>query len=455
MKKTILIHPSNYNLRINEYLSLASILKDDYNIIFSIFNNSSDIQKTIQILENNNFKYITSKVDIHKKSYLIKVYEKITKYFAIDHFLLSKDTTFGQIYHYNIFLRKYKNAIDAVQKMLYTTDIDFIMTKRDNGWSAVETALLTLADTKKVKVVLPYFMYHSHEGTYLTIKDNLKYKDTDKANIYQRYIFNKHKNLSYKSYHYYPAFLLAVLDKLNLLSSVPWRFGFNDKIEKVFVANKSIYDEYISLGINRKKISIVGDVSYIELYKSYTNKKVIAKNIIKKYNLQNKPFIIVSLPNFAHHKLISKDTEQQYIYNLSEVLSNITGYNILISLKPAMVKEDYLYLEQNYGLTIVDEKLMSVMPIADLFIVTYSSTILWSVLYGIKTIMLEYMVEIDKYYTNYTSVSHLYQEKDLLEDIYKILDKDIDFSHDWDILSKDIVFHKNIKDNYLNTLKDM
>ncbi len=454
MKKKILIYPCSNDLRLKEYISLANLLKDIYDIKFLIYRNSSDISRDKDLLTKNNLSYIVMDIDIDIKSKLILIYEKISNFFNLNNTFLSKDTTLGQLYHYHIFLKKYKDAINKISNYLKKISPDIIMMTRDNGYSPVESALLKLAKQDGIKIVLPYLMYHSAEGTYQTVKDNLKYKNYKKANFYQKYIFNKYKNLSYKNYYYYSAFLLSVLDNLDLLSANPWKLGFNKRTDKVLIANQGIYDEYKSLDMDTNKLSIVGDVSYIELYKTYKNKDDIAKKIIKKYNLNKKKFIIVSLPNLAYHRLITEDAEAKYLSNLFSVLTNMDDYNILISLKPAMKKDDYIYLEKEYGFSILNENLMSVLPIANLFIVTYSSTILWSILCGIKTIMINYMAKIDGYYT-YSSICRVDKEEELSSKIKSTISQDIDFNDDWKVLSKDAVFNEHIKDNYLNTLKDL
>jgi len=454
MKKKILIYPCSNDLRLKEYISLANLLKDIYDIKFLIYRNSSNISRDKDLLTKNNLSYIVMDINIDIKSKLILIYEKISNFFNLNNIFLSKNTTLGQLYHYHIFLKKYKDAINKISNYLKKISPDIIMMTRDNGYSPVESALLKLAKQNGIKIVLPYLMYHAAEGTYQTVKDNLKYKNYKKANFYQKYIFNKYKNLSYKNYYYYSAFLLSVLDNLDLLSANPWKLGFNKKTDKVLIANQGIYDEYKSLDMDINKLSIVGDVSYIELYKTYKDKDDIAKKIIKKYNLNEKKFIIVSLPNFAYHRLITEDAESKYLSNLFNVLTNMDDYNILISLKPAMKKDDYIYLEKNYNFTILDEKLMSVLPISDIFILTSSSTIIWSLLCGIKTIKLDYMAKFDGYFP-YSSICRINEEENLLANIKSAIKQDVDYSDDWKLLSRDIVFNKHIKDNYINILKEL
>jgi hypothetical protein len=454
-RKKILMYPCNNDLRLKEYINLANTIKESFDILFLIFLNTRDAQRDIKLLQDNNLEYKIITTDIKIKSSSILAYEKIAKVLRVDNILLSKDHSLGQLYHKKLFLDIYKNGSDAVDSLLKEESIDIVMMTQDSGWSPVGTALLSLSKIYGYKVVLPYLMYHAEEGTYQTLLGNKKYQNSPDVNLYQRYIFNKHKDIEYKGYHYLPAFLIDVLDTLGVLSTYPWRFGFNPLTTKLFVPNIGIYNEVVDIGLDKDRVSIMPDVSYIELYKAYSTKESIKESLISKYNLKNRKFILFSVSNFYHHQLMSKEEELAYIKNICKELSKFSDeYNILISLKPVMKREDYSFFEDEFGFVILDEKIMNIMPIADLFVVTYSSTILWAVLCNVKVLMIDYMYSLDSYY-EYDSIQKLTDEDKLYESIKDTLSSEVDFSIDYKNISRDEVFNDNIAQKYINELNSL
>jgi hypothetical protein len=62
---------------------------------------------------------------------------------------------------------------------------------------------------------------------------------------------------------------------------------------------------------------------------------------------------------------------------------------LLLSLHPRSRPEDYREAAERAGAVISDRPLLEILPAADLFVATHSSTVRWAILLGIPTLVLD------------------------------------------------------------------
>ncbi len=274
---------------------------------------------------------------------------------------------------------------------------------------------------------------------------------TEKSSFYEKEIFAIYSYQTYKNRFYYQAFLFKALNDLGVVSKMPWLNG-GGVSSMVAMSNKLYFNEHIKMGIKKGKLIILGDMSYISLYKTYQNRHIIKNTIIKKYNLPHNKIIIVNLANWLEQNLADEKTHFDIIdKTISPLLKYQDTYNILISLHPRKIISDYKFLEKKFNITIIDERLMDVLPISDIYIADQSSTIVWSILCGIKTLSVCYYKRMD-IFTEFKSLVSADKEDELEEQIDNLFSNDISFTFDWELLSKDLVFNDNIVNNYVNAL---
>ena len=73
------------------------------------------------------------------------------------------------------------------------------------------------------------------------------------------------------------------------------------------------------------------------------------------------------------------------------------------------------------------ERLLSVLPIADLYIATFSSTIIWSTLCGIKTVILDFYGFNYEHFDFLHSITKINNKFSLVTDIVNVMNKNISF----------------------------
>ena len=105
-----------------------------------------------------------------------------------------------------------------------------------------------------------------------------------------------------------------------------------------------------------------------------------------------------------------------------------------------MNPKDYQFLGKKYKCLIVQERLSKVLPVADIFISTYSSTVIWAVLSKVKCIVVDFY-KLDYHMYDYlTSITIIKDRNRFKQIVEKSLAESPEFSHDWEELSRNSIF---------------
>lgn len=433
-----------------EMILLAKVLKSNFNIKF-IINDESFIPS----LQEEDIEYICihCKNSIYNKNSFFKSIlnnKFISKFLNQKTIQLSIIQYLKEKIYYNIFNHYAKLCTTILKK----NNTSLLVTIADRHLFHIEMGLIKAAKDLNIPIFLPFIAQWSAEVNYLSIKNNPNYMLTNKSSIYERIVLKKYTYQMYKNRFYYQAFLFKALDNLNILSEMPWLNG-GGASDIVALPNKLSYNQHINMGIKKEKLRILGDISYLTLYNIHKNREKLKATIIKKYNLQHHKIIIINLPNWKEQNLAPEKKHWEIIFKTIESTLNYQNeYSILISLHPRKIINDYLFLKEKYNITIIEERLMQILPISDIYIADQSSTILWSILCGIKTLSVCYYKRMD-IFTDFRSIVFADKEDELENQLHNLISHDISFTHDWDLLSRNKVFHDNIIENYINIFNQM
>ena len=116
-----------------------------------------------------------------------------------------------------------------------------------------------------------------------------------------------------------------------------------------------------------------------------------------------------------------------------------------------MKTENYYFLEDKYNIKIIKERLMHVLPIADIYVADQSSTVPWAIVCGIKTMIICYYKDLNLY-SELDSLVYAKKENEICEKLDYLISTQISFKDDWDLLSRENVFNSKIIDNYIETI---
>ncbi len=317
---------------------------------------------------------------------------------------------------------------------------DAIMLNGDRS-PGIEQVCLKLSVKKRIPNFIPYLTYTGDVGP---AKLRFKKKEfQNKSSIFywltklllpKQYFLYKNKFISF----YLPEEILLYFF-YGTLTTNPWYIGAG-MANFVCLDNINNYNRFIRNGIAKSKIKLLGDVNLHNIYHSYKKRDSLKNIISKKYRLSDgKKNIIVALPQLKEHKLLSNEHHWDEIKFLINTLKKIDA-NILISLHPRMKLQEYQFIERNKNFTIIQERLSDFMPMADLFICTYSATLIWAVLCGINSIILDFY-EFDYDVYDFLNTPIIVKNKKALQPTIKeYLNRNLNFEKDWKQLSKSEMF---------------
>lgn len=157
-----------------------------------------------------------------------------------------------------------------------------------------------------------------------------------------------------------------------LLHINPWIIGGGDA-KKIGVFNKTDQQSRIEEGTPPEKIIITGQAALDELYENKKN--------------QHPNTIIAAVPHLAEQGLTNWETQQKITLDIVTA-AHQAGKNLILSLHPKSNPQTYQnWVKDHPNVTIATQPLKTILPHADLFIASYSSTIRWAVMLGIPSII--------------------------------------------------------------------
>jgi len=314
-----------------------------------------------------------------------------------------------------------------------------------------EPVFLKISKVKGIKTVIPYLVDYSDKERILQTSPNITKRVRRKVFV-SSYIWSSQTKKDEDYYYTHP--ISNALKKFGVLSENPFAMGAGQS-DFLCLNNNHAKDKYITRGVFENKIKVVGDVSYDDIYFQYNKRSEVKKLILKKYKLDiNKKIVIVSLPQLAEHGILDWESHWEEIDFL---LSNICklDQNVLVSLHPKMDKNAYEFIENKYGCKIFNERLRENIAIADLFVATFSSTIIWSVLCEVNSVVVDFYGLNYKMYDFLKSVKVVFQKKELLNALKFTLEQKIDFTEDWTKLSRKEVFDGQTIQRYIDLIDEV
>ncbi|GAB1536515.1 hypothetical protein ADMFC3_21460 [Geovibrio sp. ADMFC3] len=338
---------------------------------------------------------------------------------------------------YHSFTARHK----LVSEYVKNADIDVIFINGDRHLGD-ECVFLKVAEELNIPTVIPYLVDFADKERILKLGGGIPV--VKRRWFVSEYVRKTQQNLpySYDDLYYYPHPIGNVLHDLGIHASNPFVMG-SGKSTVICLNNKYSADKYAELGVERQKIRIIGDISYDGLYRQNLKREEIKAEFseIYEFDLKRK-IIVIALPQLAEHNILTWDKHWKEIKFLISSLCS-SGAEVLISLHPKMSRKSYSFLETAYRCRILNERLSYALPAADVFVATFSSTVVWSVLCGINTVVVDFYELNYKMYDFLQSIRMVRDKAKLMSAVNNALNSAGDFSEDWERLSRNEVFDGN------------
>ena len=443
----------NFPRRIPEQITLCKNVNEINSDIkfFFVLDSPSHI-KNYNLLSD--FTYVTFNDRIRYNRRLSELLSR--KIFGKRLYKSLKNTTIFEIYNMFSMFIYYLLVFLRAQTIFNKFSPSVILANSDRS-SGIEPIFLKIARKKKVRIIIPFYVnYTNLNGCVKTRLSRPLCTLSKNSPIITKYFTKKYRypqviENDRKKILFFEPSKLFFHNKFGTLSDNPWYMG-NGLSDILCISSRMACEEYKVQGVPETKMKIIGDVIYDQLRINYLRKDKIREEIIHKYDLhKDHRIVIVALPQLAQHGFLSeKEHWNETNYLIQKVTE--TECNVLLSLHPRMNLVNYSFLEKQYNCRILGERLYTVLPIADLFIATYSSTVTWAVLCGINTIVVDFYNLNLSYYDSLNTVKIVKIRERFVPQIKNMLKEEQDFSQDWHKLARDIVFDGKTIERYRDLL---
>ena len=219
---------------------------------------------------------------------------------------------------------------------------------------------------------------------------------------------------------YYPAPLLPVLHELGLLPPNPWLLG-GGLVDLVLVESRRALGERLEQGQDPERVMVTGHLGHDVLFAGYDQKERLRRELIQAHGLEpREPLVLVALPQLGEHGTLGWERHWQEIRFLAQTLGELPA-QVLISLHPKMDPAAYAFLEEEYGLRLAHDRLSGILPAADLFMASYSSTVPWATLCRVPALVFDFYNIDFKLFDDLPGVVKVTARQDLAPEATKIL----------------------------------
>lgn len=347
--------------------------------------------------------------------------------------------------------RQYEKQIHEVECLFDQLRPDVVLAWGDRHLD-LELPVLAVAKRRNIRVVLPYVSSSSSGGALWSRKLFGGPKRWVPFSLYRLLANIRLPAMTKEGYFFYEPHILLALGKLGVLSKNPWTIGCGLS-DVVCVDTLMTFNRYRQEGVPSSKLQIVGSPDFDALYRGLASRVILRKQLVNRYRLIGADgLIVVALPQFAEQGILPWDdhwTEIRYI--LAQLVR--TQRPILISLHPRTAFIDYQFLEREFDVKLSTEPLRDILPAADQFLAANSSTLIWAVLCGIPSMMLDFYGLDSEQFATLNSITSLTMRERLYEDISAHLNRVPDFKHDWELLSRERIFDGNVLKRYQTLLQ--
>lgn len=322
------------------------------------------------------------------------------------------------------FLLSFKDLINKknqIRKIIKEDKPSFLFISGDREYGYPQILMKQIKKEKGVRVLLSVAISSPEGIAKMRISKNDKQFFKEKKDpILKKIIVNINKKWVYsykrKEYLFYTPGKSLAGYILGYIAKDPWIMG-KGLVDYISINGDKYYKEYTDKGVKKEKLIYIGHPSYDEIY-DFDSIKLLKE----KYNIiREDKKLIFAVPQIAEHNLASWEESYEILDKICEQLEKYRG-KILLALHPKSKYENYKYIENKFGFTIVKEPLNKIISSANIFIATFSSTIDWATVLGIPSIVVDFYDMNYSMFDGYKGVKVTNKYKELKKCIIELQD---------------------------------
>ena len=169
---------------------------------------------------------------------------------------------------------------------------------------------------------------------------------------------------------------------------VPWSYG-GGLTDYAAVFGEVDRDRCVADGVPAGKLVVTGQCSLAALHRRARQRPRIRAAVMRRYGFDPaRRLVVLAMPQHAEHGL--RPWPQHHAESARRLADlAATGAAVLVSLHPRSKREDYAPIAAAHGAVLAEERLIEMLPAADLFVAAHSSTERWSVVLRDPTLILD------------------------------------------------------------------
>jgi hypothetical protein len=168
----------------------------------------------------------------------------------------------------------------------------------------------------------------------------------------------------------------------------PWVVG-GGRVALTAVQGQTDFEEAARLLRAPERFRITGQPSWDAMARVAAQRERAQHAVRRNAGAKPAPLLICALPQWGEHLQMPWQLHIDKIAQLCAVLQR-AGFETVLSLHPKAERERYQSLADRHNLEIAQRPLSAILPAADLFVASWSSTLRWSAMLGIPSINLDW-----------------------------------------------------------------
>jgi hypothetical protein len=168
----------------------------------------------------------------------------------------------------------------------------------------------------------------------------------------------------------------------------PWSICGGDAT-KVAVENDFVYRHFLQQGVSEKKMMITGKPVMDVVH--YASQEENRRQIIRELGLStSRKILLCAVPQLAEHDMMSWEQHWKEIEFLLSTFSQLPDVFVVLCLHPRSNPKDYEAMGKKYGAIIARKRIYELLPICDVYVATFSTTVMYAVGVGKPTVVVDF-----------------------------------------------------------------
>ena len=177
---------------------------------------------------------------------------------------------------------------------------------------------------------------------------------------------------------------------LGLMPGNPWTLA-GGAATAMALESQAVRDMFLEAGADSSKMIVTGKPSHDTLYACWRDAHRHKVHLCAELNIEpDIPFLLCSLPQLAEGHVLSWPEYWTEIRFLAKTLSQVQHVNVVLALHPTCDYEQYRFLAEEYPVIVSQGDINELIPVADVYIATLSSTMVLAMVCQIPAVCVDF-----------------------------------------------------------------